>query len=1007
MVLMLATALAGTALAAPNLVPNGDFHDGLNGWNVTNNDTCHPALVDAKAGAFTTAVQLKLNPNPGANPWDITLSRPIGEALAKGTSLRINVWMRSPEACPVNVIFQLGHAPWSTLVGQTLTPGADWTQYVLRGSLAQETAAGEGTISFQLGKQAGTVEIAGVEMMTVPDNPLGLIPFVLPWDDNAAGVTNVSAWLDKPAGTRGFVTVRDGHLYTGDRRLRLLGTNITANCCFPTHADAEKVAARLAKFGINCVRFHHMDSAWANPGILQDDRLTLAPEQVDRLDYFIAQLKRNGIYADLNLHVSREYPNMPRWEGMPDFFKGVDNFYPPMLKMQHDYARDLLTHVNPYTGNAYAAEPAVAIVEINNENGLIGCWRGGQLDQMPDVYQKDLSRQWNEWLKAKYADDATLKRAWAASSKPLGAEMLDNGDFHRQADKWTLEIHEGTTGSSEARTDGPDGKPALRINAAHVDGVGWHVQFHQPGLKVEAGKLYTLRFQARADSPREVSLDCKMAHEPWENFWAASVEVTSEWKQFALVVTPSASDDNGRITFGNLGVKTGSIDLAGVSFRPGASYEPRPGDALGTVAAIRWTEFGGLPPEMQADWMSFLWDTEQGYWTGMSKYLKDDLKVHAVIIGTAVGFSSAAMQAKLDAVDGHAYWYHPMFPSKPWDAIDWVVENKSMAGAPGGGTLPGLALSRVAGKPFTVTEYQHPAPNTHNSEAFLLLAAYGAMQDWDGIFSFCYGSNRDNWDAKMITSFFAVDQHPTQMATMAAAAALFLRGDVAVPKTKAVGASTAEQTRQLLRTYGPWFNAEAFGIKHMTAMQRPVEMSLDGKPAAPGPAATAASPFVSDGGQLTWDYNGGDGCVTINAPKSKAAIGGISGGPFNLGGVIIAPKPNIQNWAAITLTVMEGTSFTEAGRLLITATAYAENTAMGWKDERKTSVGAAWGHAPSIVEGVPATITLPVAAGRVKVWALDERSQRMGPVAVRDEGGKAVFDLGPEHKTLWYEAQIQ
>ena len=27
---------------------------------------------------------------------------------------------------------------------------------------------------------------------------------------------------------------------------------------------------------------------------------------------------------------------------------------------------------------------------------------------------------------------------------------------------------------------------------------------------------------------------------------------------------------------------------------------------------------------------------------------------------------------------------------------------------------------------------------------------------------------------------------------------------------------------------------------------------------------------------------------------------------------------------------------------------------MGWKDERKTSVGAAWGHAPSLVEGVPA-----------------------------------------------------
>ena len=79
MVLTMATVLAGMALAAPNLVPNGDFHDGLNGWSVTQGDTCKVAIIDAKAGDFTKAVQLKLNPNPGANPWDITLSRPIGE----------------------------------------------------------------------------------------------------------------------------------------------------------------------------------------------------------------------------------------------------------------------------------------------------------------------------------------------------------------------------------------------------------------------------------------------------------------------------------------------------------------------------------------------------------------------------------------------------------------------------------------------------------------------------------------------------------------------------------------------------------------------------------------------------------------------------------------------------------------------------------------------------------------------------------------------------------------
>jgi hypothetical protein len=45
-----------------------------------------------------------------------------------------------------------------------------------------------------------------------------------------------------------------------------------------------------------------------------------------------------------------------------------------------------------------------------------------------------------------------------------------------------------------------------------------------------------------------------------------------------------------------------------------------------------------------------------------------------------------------------------------------LVENESMVNQKGG-TLSGLALQRVAGKPFTVTQYNHAAPNTYSSEA--------------------------------------------------------------------------------------------------------------------------------------------------------------------------------------------------------------------------------------------------------------------------------------------------
>ena len=40
----------------------------------------------------------------------------------------------------------------------------------------------------------------------------------------------------------------------------LLGHQYLLRGCFPTHDQAERVAARLARLGINCVRLHHMDN---------------------------------------------------------------------------------------------------------------------------------------------------------------------------------------------------------------------------------------------------------------------------------------------------------------------------------------------------------------------------------------------------------------------------------------------------------------------------------------------------------------------------------------------------------------------------------------------------------------------------------------------------------------------------------------------------------------------------------------------------------------------------
>lgn len=835
----------------------------------------------------------------------------------------------------------------------------------------------------------------------------GLFPFVLPWDDASAGVTNVSAWIEKPAGKNGFVIAKDGHLYSGEKRLRLFGVNIVFDAAMPSQEEAEKIAARLAKFGVNAVRFHHLDSLPAPRGLLQKDKRTLDPEMMDRLDYFIAQLKKNGIYSDLNLHVGRLYPDLPIWDEMPQYFKGVDNFYPRMIEFQHEYARDLLTHLNPYTNTRYVDEPAIVFVEINNEDGLMREWWGSSLDNMPKEYTDELSKQWRAWLKEKYKTNDALKQAWNTDEQPLGSEMLLNGNFAQNINNWSLQTLEGAKATTQIVNDASDKKTALQIQVQQIGKAEWHVQLFQQKLRVQQDKAYTLTFWAKADKPRAITVNGMQAHAPWKSYSQATIALTKDWQPFTFTFTPDESDDNARVTFSNMGRSTGTYWLANVSLKPGGVYGVRQNESLDTMIMFRRAEFANRAPEAQRDWLKFLWRTEELYWNGIYQYLKNDLKARSLIIGSQTQFSPAPIQAQMDVVDQHAYWHHPRFPLKPWDPVNWSVDNSPMAGASDGGTLPNLALRRIADKPYVITEYNHPAPSTYSSEAFLLLSAFAALQDWDGIFVYNYDKAMIGYNAQYITSYFEISQHPTKMVTLPASAALFLRGDTVSPPTQVVAAFNPDTVFDHIRKTNPIFGAEAFGVNRLDALRYPVALSLNGKTNPAPTPLTDAKVIVSENKQLTWNTGDGKGFVTVNTPHSKAMIGYGNKRVFELGDVRLTLGKTIQDWAAITLTAMEGNDFKSPARILITATGYAENTNMGWKDAEKTTVGKDWGKAPSLVEGIQATITLPVEAKRVRLWSLDERGQRIGEITVRETNGNAVLELSEKYGTLWYEVEIK
>ncbi|MGQ9662501.1 MAG: PA14 domain-containing protein [Kiritimatiellia bacterium] len=136
------------------------------------------------------------------------------------------------------------------------------------------------------------------------------------------------------------------------------------------------------------------------------------PEAFDRLDYFVAALKRRGIYVTTDLFVSRLVPAREIW---PD---AEGNLNPDDVKMAipvndrafdnwKRFTQNFLLHKNPYTGLTYAEDPVLAWLSMINEGNY-----GNYLGRMDERVKADWQRKWNRFLKSRYRSREALLAAW-------------------------------------------------------------------------------------------------------------------------------------------------------------------------------------------------------------------------------------------------------------------------------------------------------------------------------------------------------------------------------------------------------------------------------------------------------------------------------------------------------------------------------------------------------------------------------------------------------------------
>lgn len=817
-------------------------------------------------------------------------------------------------------------------------------------------------------------------------------PFVIPGDDASPSITNLAALSPRPAGADGFVRVRDARFHTDAGRLRFWGVNTCFAANFPERADAEKVAAHLAKLGVNAVRFHHHDTAAAPRGLwgpVVAGRRTLAAEEIARLDYFLDQLHRHGIYANLNLHVGREITAAEGYarEGLPyatRYDKYLLYFVPAAKARLQEFCRDYLLHVNPHRRLRRVDDPGIAMIEITNENSFSKLGPGIAAD-LPEPHRGEFQRQWNDWLARRHRDTAALRQAWGGANEPPGAILADSAAWRDGLGPWRLKQSREFPVRPLAGQPGPQPDlPALQLepqgNAAETSAQ----ELHFPNLRLEAGQIYTLSFWVRAAAPRSLVVDVSNAGPAnWSPVGLGeTLRLTPEWQRVHRVFRAADRIPGATRLCLKFGGSSMPFALAGLTLRRGGDWIVVPaGQSLEArsigIPVAGWSEAA------RRDVGRFMAETEEAFVRDMVGFLKKDLGVRVPITASQITYHSPAIvAATCDYTDIHAYWQHPRFPRRPWDPVDWEIRNTPMERAPDSDALLSRAPWRLLDRPFTISEWNIPDPHDSAASAVPFAALVAALQDWDGVFFFQYHSGGEGgWYSDRVQRYFSFNGQPAKLALFTACAHLFRRGDLA-PLT-GVAAGTLEK-----------MVPATLGLSHLLGID-PKKTQAAEPPPAPG--KRLATPDQ----RAVWDASDpARAQVTINTPATRAAWGLIGGQRLDLGDVTLALGAVERDYAAVVLTTMDGRPVATSARALLAAVGSAANRGMKWNDTR-TSVGRDWGTGPAEVNGIPAELTLP--RGPARVYALDGRGQRIGEVPAADGAAATRFQLGPAHRTLWYE----
>ncbi|NRA38085.1 MAG: hypothetical protein HRU15_08100, partial [Planctomycetes bacterium] len=311
------------------------------------------------------------------------------------------------------------------------------------------------------GTSRPSIQVAG---STKPDT---WFPVIADDDDfSEESVIDMSHLVEAPAGKYGRVVVDGENLKFANAQTPQKFWALGAGGPKDAKKSAQKIAKWYRKHGVNLVRQHTVLGAVGLPG--PDGEFD--KHKLDNYDRWFAACKENGIYSTWSI-IYPHHGAMLQKGNVSDalyneLYKNTEHANGGIAKV-NDYIninrelqdwvltifKKLLNHKNPYTGMAYKDDPALMVVEAQNESCVFWHSLNSLLNGKMPILAAQLRKDFFQAMKKKYGSEAKLKAAWdgklIAGDKWAQGELALMGAYHWGADGPAYEFKGAVTRTSD------------------------------------------------------------------------------------------------------------------------------------------------------------------------------------------------------------------------------------------------------------------------------------------------------------------------------------------------------------------------------------------------------------------------------------------------------------------------------------------------------------------------------------------------------------------------------